>query len=245
MEKFVEAMIFVLGLCVGSFINMAIYRIKRKESFFKEKRSFCDFCKRQLKWYDNIPLLSWLFYGGKSHCCQKKLPLLYPIVEISTGVLFLINFKTGGGIINYVIWGLLIFEAAFDFKEMLIPDSTAFSLIILAAVNGILTGRIISNLWPALISGLFMFCLHLIKIRGQEAMGDGDILLAVFMGLFLGFPNIVLAFYIAFIGGALVGVFLIAQKKVRRLSPIPFGPFLIMGTLVAFFWGENIMKLIV
>lgn len=75
-------------------------------------------------------------------------------------------------------------------------------------------------------------------------MGDGDILLAVFMGLFLGFPNIVVAFYIAFVAGAIVGGLLILKKIVGRLTPIPFGPFLILGTLVAFWWGEKIIKLL-
>lgn len=241
-------MIFILGLIVGSFINMAVWRLGNKKSFFKEQRSFCDFCKKQLKWYDNIPVLSWIIYGGKSRCCKKKLPLSYPIVEIMTGTLFLFNFilfpiNYWLLIINFLIIGFLVFEATFDFKYMLLPDFTAYSLILLALVNWFLLGRPISYMISAVISAVFILCLHKIKIKGHEAMGDGDIFLAFFMGLFLGAPEIIVAFYVAFIVGAIVGVLLISSKKIKRMTPIPFGPFLILGTFVAYVWGEKIVKL--
>lgn len=241
-------MFFLLGLCVGSFINMAVWRIGNDKSLFKEKRSFCDFCKKKLKWEDNIPVLSWLIYRGKSRCCGKKLPLAYPIVELVTGLLFLLNFiflinSIWLMAINFIILGLLVFEAAFDFKYMMLPDRTAYALIILATGKWIILGAPISFLVSAGISGLFIFILHKIKIKGHEAMGDGDIFLAVFMGLFLGFPNIVVAFYVAFIVGAMVGGILIWGKKVGRYTPIPFGPFLILGTLTAWWWGEKIIGL--
>lgn len=250
MEIFLDIMIFVLGLGVGSFINMAVWRMGHQKSLLKNQRSFCDFCKKQLKWYDNIPVLSWLVYKGKSRCCGKKLPILYPVVEISTGYLFLLNYQllmTNYQLmtLNFFIFGLLMFEAAFDFQYMMLPDATAYALIILAAIKWILIGMPVSFLTYAVISGLFIFILHKIKIKGQEAMGDGDIFLAFFMGLFLGFPKIIVAFYVAFIIGALIGVLLIKLKRIKRLSPIPFGPFLILGTIIAYIWGETIIKLLI
>lgn len=241
-------MIFLLGLVVGSFVNMAVWRVGHEESFFKEKRSFCDYCKKKLNWYDNLPVLSWLIYRGKSRCCQKKLSLSYPIVEMLTAILFLLNYIFANGniyflIINFFILGLLVFEIVFDFKYMMLPDATAIALIILALIRWIILGMPVDYLISVLVSGLFIFILHKIKIKGQEAMGDGDILVAVFMGLFLGFPNIVVAFYLAFVVGAIVGGVLMLRKKIGRLSPIPFGPFLIFGTLVAFWWGEKIIKI--
>lgn len=249
MHLFLGIMIFLLGLCVGSFINMAVWRVGHNESLFKKKRSYCDFCKKQLKWYDNIPILSWIVYKGKSRCCGKKLSLSYPIVEVLTGILFLLNFVYWQSgiwliIIDLLILALLIFESAFDFKYMTLPDTTAYALIILALVKWVCLGKPISFLISALVSGLFIYILHKIKIKGQQAMGDGDILLAVFMGLFLGFPNIIVAFYIAFVIGAIIGGWLIIRKKISRLTPIPFGPFLILGTLVAFWWGEGIIKIL-
>ncbi|MFA5025383.1 MAG: prepilin peptidase [Candidatus Shapirobacteria bacterium] len=248
MNLFLEIMVFVLGLIVGSFINMAVWRVGHKKSFFKEQRSYCDFCRKKLKWFDNIPIISWLIYGGKSRCCQKKMPLSYPIVELITGILFWLNFIYLRSniwliIIDFLILGLLVFEADFDFKYMMLPDSTAYSLIILSVFSWIIMGAPKSYLVSALISGIFIFILHKIKIKGHEAMGDGDIFLAIFMGMFLGFPNVVVAFYVAFIMGAIVGVILIWGKKIGRLTPIPFGPFLILGTLVASWWGEKIVSL--
>lgn len=254
MEIFFGIMIFVLGLCVGSFINMAVYRIALKNKLirattrvhpYNKNRSFCDFCGRQLRWFDNIPVISWVVYGGKSRCCQKKLPLLYPIVELLTGILFVLNYYYLTTylllFLTFIILGLLVFDAVFDFKYMMLPDETAFGLIILAGLRWVLLGTPINYIICATISALFIYILHRIKIKGHQAMGDGDILLALFMGLFLGFPNTIVAFYIAFIVGAIVGVLLISLKKVKRLTPIPFGPFLILGTLVAFWWGERII----
>ena len=161
--------VFILGLCVGSFINMALWRVGNKKSFFKEARSICDFCGKQLKWYDNIPVISWIRYRGKSRCCGKKLPLLYPIVEITTGLLFLLNLQSTTFnlqlIVIFIILGLLVFEAAFDFKYMMLPDATAWALIILAALRWILSGLPVINIICALISALFIFILHKIKIK--------------------------------------------------------------------------------
>lgn len=256
MEIFLGVMVFILGMCVGSFVNMAIYRIAKKEKILKSKnlkiknenRSYCDFCGRQLRWFDNIPVISWVIYRGKSRCCGKKLSLLYPIVELLTGILFVLNFYYLSTylllFLSCLILGLLVFEAVFDFKYMLIPDGTAWGLIGLALVRWIILGAKIDYIYCAFLSALFIFILHKIKIKGKEAMGDGDIYLAFFMGLFLGFPNIIVAFYIAFIVGAAVGIILILKKKVKKLSPIPFGPFLILGTAVAHFWGEIIIKIL-
>lgn len=265
MEILLEIMIFVLGLCVGSFINMAVYRTARRYGIINyqlritnENRSYCDYCGRQLKWFDNIPVFSWLVFGGKSRCCGKRLPLTYPIVEMTTAILFLLNFSARDGsayggqfsifnfqsIFNYLILGLLVFEAAFDFKYMMLPDSTAWTLIVLAAIKWAMSGFSINFLVSAIVSAVFIFILHKIKIKGEEAMGDGDIFLAGFMGLFLGFPKIVVAFYIAFIVGAIIGGSLILLKKVKKNTPIPFGPFLILGVVVAMWWGEAIIELI-
>lgn len=241
-------MVFVLGLCVGSFVNMAVWRVGNKKSLFNKTRSGCDFCGRQLRYFENIPVLSWIFLKGKSWCCHKKLPRFYPIIELLTGTLFLLNFYYSTNylllFLTWLILGLLVFEAAFDYKYMVLPDLTAYALIILAGIKWVIMGANLSYLIYALVSALFIFILHKIKIKGREAMGDGDIFLAFFMGLFLGFPNIIVAFYVAFIVGAIVGSILMFKKKIGRLSPIPFGPFLILGTVTAYFWGEKILKIL-
>ncbi len=252
-----DLVLFLLGLAVGSFINMAVWRVEHKQSILKKQRSFCDFCRKPLKFYDNIPLLSFLVYRGKSRCCGQKLPRYYPVVEILIGIIFVItnnqtyNFQTNfnfqrGGIVLLVlwsIWALLVFEAVFDIRKMMIPDATAIPLIVLAELRRRLLGLSVSEWWSGLGAGLFIWLLTKIKIKGRQAMGEGDALLAVFMGLFLGFPKIIVAFYVAFISGAVIGLILIAKRKKKQLSPIPFGPFLIFGTIIAYFWGEKIINL--
>jgi len=257
-------MIFVLGLSVGSFINMAVFRtaikyklkknLKSKVKNINKNRSYCDFCGKQLKWYENVPVISWLIQGGRSKCCHNPLPPWYPIVELGTGVLFLLNFKFSThlsgqvfsfcSIFNYLILGILIFSLVFDLKYMILPDGANYLLIVLALI--LLIGR--ENYWPYLWSGigsgLFFLILNRIKIRKSEAMGMGDVKYTLFMGLFLGFPGTIIAGYLAFVVGALVSVILLVLKKVKRTDPIPFGPFLILGTGVAWAWGEKIINMV-
>jgi prepilin signal peptidase PulO-like enzyme (type II secretory pathway) len=143
-------MIFVLGLCAGSFVNMLEYRTANKYKLIKIKfkklnknRSVCDFCGNQLNWYDNIPVMSWLWLGGKSRCCAKKLPIAYPIIELSAGLMFLIDYQLR--IVNYgwdwnlgldlAVITLLAFLAVFDMKYMILPDFSEYILIGIAAVS--------------------------------------------------------------------------------------------------------------
>jgi len=245
--------VFILGLSVGSFINMAVWRLGHKKSLLKDQRSYCDFCKKPLKIYDNIPLLSFLIYKGKSRCCGKKLPFSYPIVELTTAIIFNLqfsiynlqssdfNFRT---VIIFIILTVMMFEAVFDFYYLSVPDGATFSLIGLGIIHWFFTGMSKEKVISAILAALFMWMLTKIKIKGQQAMGEGDIFLALFMGLFLGYPGILMAMYSAFISGAVVGVILMLFRKKEKLSPIPFGPFLMFGTVIAYWWGENILSII-
>ena len=247
--------VFILGLSVGSFINMAVWRLGHKKSLLKDQRSYCDFCKKPLKIYDNIPLLSFLIYKGKSRCCGKKLPFSYPIVELLMGIVFVLEFKSPpiplfeerGGImmiVTFLILTVMMFEAVFDFYYLSVPDEATFSLIGLGIIHWFLTGMSKEKVISAILAALFMWMLTKIKIKGQQAMGEGDIFLVLFMGLFLGYPGILVAMYLAFISGAVVGVILMLFRKKEKLSPIPFGPFLMFGTVIAYWWGENILSII-
>lgn len=265
MEYFVLVVIFILGLCVGSFVNMLIYRtavryrLLRRKTPRNDKWSFCDYCGTQLKWYENIPVISWVVQGGKSRCCGKKLPVSYPLLELGTGTLFLIQFSIFPAkldfaqlnnfqfsinfILGLVIITLLVFSAGFDLKYMILPDFSTAILIAMVFLGIVFDEK---NIIPYLLSAIgasgFLGLLHLIT-KGK-GMGLGDVKLAVFMGLFLGWPKIVVAFYVAFIGGAIVGVILMALKKVKRNSEIPFGPFLILGNLIAWYYGKEIWTII-
>jgi prepilin signal peptidase PulO-like enzyme (type II secretory pathway) len=269
MEILLLIMVFVLGLCCGSFVNMLIYRTAVQYDLISnfqfsksnKKRSFCDGCGKQLRWYENVPVISWLIQRGKTRCCGKKLSMLYPIVEIATGILFLINFQFSifnfqsnlnsfnfqfliQLLLGFVIITFLVFSAVFDLKYMILPDFSTVILTICATIFlfveipdlAFLQWKVLS----AIISFGFLYFLYL--ITKKKGMGFGDVKLAFFMGLFLGYPKIIVAMYFAFVVGALVGLILMLFKKAGKKTKISFGPFLILGTIVAWFWGDFIIK---
>ena len=254
--------IFVLGLCFGSFVNMLMYRTAVRYKLINppsprlrkgENRSFCDYCGKQLNWYENVPVISWLILKGKTKCCRKKLPLSYPAVELLMGVLFVIFYRSQISdlrsqvvmfLMGLLIIVFLVFSTVFDLKYMILPDFSTFILVgcsIFLMLGGHI-GPPLQNIVISLVSAGFLLILNLIT-KGK-GMGMGDVKLAIFMGLFLGFPKIIVAFYVAFIVGAIIGVLLMVFKKAKKKTQIPFGPFLILGTFVSWWWGEVIVKLI-
>ena len=245
---------FFIGTCFGSFINMLGYRTEVKynlrilkfKNLAKQQRSVCDFCGKQLHWYENIRVFSWIFLKGKTKCCHNPLPWEYPIVEISTGILFLstyyvLRITSYEFYIGLIIITLLVFSFVFDLKYMILPDFSTYILIVSALI---IWGTNNLGNWNYIISGLaaglFLLALH-VGTKGK-GLGMGDVKLAVFMGLFLGYPKIILAFYIAFIVGAIVGLTMMGLKKASRKSMIPFGPFLIGGTYISWLFGDLIIK---
>lgn len=256
MELVMDMVVFLLGLCAGSFVNMLVYRkeveygLKRGRvgrQVIKNNRSCCDYCGRQLKWWENVPVISWLALKGKSRCCDRPLPYQYPAIEIVTGLLFLLNFQFSifnfQLILNLVIVTLLVFSAVFDAKHMILPDFSTYILIVV--VLG-MWGVEHWGDWSYLVAGagswLFLLALNL-GTKGK-GMGMGDVKLAMFMGIFLGWQRVIVAFYVAFVLGAAVGVGMMVAKKIKGQGKIAFGPYLILGTMISWFWGEKILSLV-
>ena len=254
-------LIFILGLFVGSFLNVLADRLPREESVI-QGRSHCEKCKKNLRWFDLIPLLSFIFLKGRCRYCSTSLSLYYPIVEFTTGILFVItfifisaNFKflffNFYSILNFkflieLIYYLFIVSSLIvvffaDLKYGIIPDKIVFSAIVITFLY-LLTNHssfIVSHLLSAL--GACFFFLLLFLITRGKGMGFGDVKFAFLMGLILGFPNIVVSLYVAFLTGAIVGSILVIWRKKKTFkAAIPFGPFLVLGTLLALFWGEII-----
>lgn len=249
--------IFILGLFVGSFLNVLVDRLPAGEKIIKG-RSHCDKCKRTLRWFDLIPLFSFLQLKGKCRYCHFPLSFYYPIVELTTGVMFVATvFFLGGFTINvitiiniitfiyylFIISSLIVIFFA-DLKYGIIPDKIVLSAIFVSSLYLLLnpSSLIINHLFSAVGACLFFLALFLIT-RGR-GMGFGDVKFAFLMGLVLGFPNIIAALYMAFLTGAIVGCILIIWRKKRIFgTAIPFGPFLVLGTFMAIFFGENISHL--
>ncbi len=260
-------LIFIIGLFIGSFLNVLADRFPKDESPFKG-RSHCEKCKRKLAWYDLIPLLSFIMLKGKCRYCRTRLSSYYPIVELTTGILFAIttlfvlnNFQffplrqgfEGQTILNFqtlislayylfIISSLIVIFFA-DLKYGIIPDKIIFPAIGVSFLYLFInpSSLIINHLLFAIAACLFFLLLFLVT-RGR-GMGFGDVKFAFLMGLVLGFPNIIVALYVAFLTGAIVGCILIIWRKKRVFgTAIPFGPFLVLGTLLTLFWGESILR---
>ena len=259
--------IFIFGLVIGSFLNVVICRLKTKEDFFLS-RSHCPYCKKTLKWFDLIPILSFISTFGKCRYCGKKISWQYPLVEIVTGILFLLIFNfsafsgsaAGGQFSNFQTFNLLNFCFLFiafcsllfvvcsliiifvyDLKHYIIPDKIIFPAIAAALIfNFSAFGgqTFFYAIFSAFLASGFFFLM--ILISNGKWMGFGDVKLAFLMGLILGWPNILFALFFAFILGAAVGLILIGLKIKSIKSQIPFGPFLVAATIIMMLWGEII-----
>lgn len=237
-------LIFILGLLLGSFLNCLVYRLNEARDWrnFFFGRSYCPKCKKNLRWFDNLPLFSFLFLKGRCRWCRSPISWQYPLVELTTGILSVIVYYLSVGSIVNLIFNLIIVYALIgiflsDLLYRTIPDQIVYSALAIA-----LLWLIVNQQWLSILSGLgaALFFLLLVLLTRWQGMGLGDVKLAGLMGLILGFPKIIVALYLAFLTGALVGVILILTKRKRWKSEIPFGPFLVLATFIAFFWGEKI-----
>jgi len=231
-------LIFILGLSVGSFLNVVICRLETKESIVA-KRSHCPQCGAVLKWYDLIPLLSFVFLLGKCRSCGKKINWQYPVVEIATGLLFLLFFNL---YFYLIIICFLIIIFVYDLKHYIIPDKIVFPAIIIAGIFNFQFSIFNEfsifkfSILSAILAGGFF--LSLVLFSKGKWMGMGDVKLAFLMGLILGWPNILAALFLAFLSGAVVGVALIIFGKKGLKSQIPFGPFLAGATVLVMLCGQ-------
>ncbi len=238
----------LFGISIGSFLNCLIYRLSVNEK--PKGRSYCPKCKHQLSYKDLVPVFSYIFLLGKCRYCKRKISLEYPLVELLTGCLFLFAFLFVGLSIELIyllaVLFFLILIFVYDLKHYIIPDFATFSLIgiSLAYLSYIsFLEKSVSFLMYGALSALvvFFFFFSLFYFTKGKGMGFGDVKFVIFMGLFLGFPNIVVGLFISFFLGAIIGVGLIILKRKEMKSQVPFGPFLIIGTLMAYFYGEKII----
>ncbi len=240
--------VFIYGLLIGSFINVLVYRIPRKESIAFPS-SHCPRCNTKLKWYDNIPLLSYIFLKSKCRYCNDKISIQYPLVEIFNGIIYLILFSHFGVSIDFVFYALmssvLIAIAFIDIREMIIPDSLVISILVLSIVQkGLnyylynIVPDILGSLGGLVLAGGLFF---LIVVISQGGMGGGDVTLIGALGFVHGIRLILLNILLSFVSGAIISVFLLVTKIKTKKDPIPFGPFIIFASFIVLLYGNNII----
>tara|TARA_Y100001968_G_scaffold330508_1_gene382594 strand:+ start:15609 stop:16418 length:810 start_codon:yes stop_codon:yes gene_type:complete len=252
-----ELAYILIGLCVGSFTNLATYRVPKKQSILKP-RSYCNKCKKNIRWYDNFPVISWIILLGKCRYCSYNIPFTYPIIEIFSGILYAINlYSYNNNLTNLNIFSLSIFTtilmivALIDFENMIIPND----LIMVGFISGLsfnfISGLSISilialqNLGFSALSGFLGFILleiitFLISlVIGKSAFGAGDSKFMIVIGSWLGFKSMLLSFLLAIYIGGFASLILLILKVVQKGQKIPFGPYLSIGSYLVCIVGQD------
>lgn len=243
-------LIFIFGLAIGSFINAAVFRLRENKSLVFD-RSRCPKCGHILSWHELIPLLSFLIQLGRCRACKQKISFQYPIVELTAGILFVFVFDHSllAGRYSLDLWYLLLVFSAllfifvFDLKYYIIPNRVLYPLIAIVLLYNLFIFPLAENsnrlLAVAVAAGFF---LALYLVSGGKWIGFGDVKFGIFIGLFLGWSAVLAALFLSYLLGALIGGFLMFFGGKTLKSQVPFGPFLIAGTLIAYFYGQRIIE---
>ncbi len=241
-------LIFILGLVFGSFFAALSFRHPRGISV-KKGRSFCPCCHEQIKWFDNIPLLSFILLGGKCRNCKKTISWRYPLIELSSALGFLFIFTNYGFDFFLFLYLLLIFSTLLlifvvDLEHKIIPDSFTFFGIIVSVITFILidSHAIVARLLAGFLAALILLLIHLLT-RGR-GMGLGDVKFAVMGGIFIGLKMFLVWLLVAFLTGGVLGIILILMRRAGLKDQIAFGPFLVISLVLTFVFGNKFLILL-
>ena len=256
MDLLTLIILFAFGLAIGSFMNVVALRYDGEHFLFDTKmiggRSHCVHCKRTLRWFELVPLLSFLFQGGRCRRCNARLSVQYPTVELLSGIIFVfVPLSVGIGAVPVftfitALW-IIVFEALLvmaliDIRLGIIPDEINIFLgvagIFLAIFSGGQWSGVLSKMIGAAVAGSFFWLL--IAITRGKGMGMGDLKLAIPLGFLFGWPVVLFVLALAFVIGAVVGLLSIVRGKNSMKGTLPFGPFLAIAAAVVFFWGQAI-----
>lgn len=251
--------VFALGASVGSFLNVVVYRVPAGLSLLYPP-SRCPRCLHRLGKFDNVPVVGWLGLKGRCRYCKAPISPRYPIVEAVTGIVFVLVFWMFGlswqSCGYWIFFSWLLALSLIDLDTMTLPNPITqsglvagliFQMILGWSTSGSITGSI-SQLMAGVIGAVLgIWLLDMITIvgsvlLGQSAMGGGDAKLAAMMGAWLGWKYLLLAGFLACLLGAFAGGGAIALGWLDRRQPMPFGPFLALGSVLAAFWGEALLS---
>ncbi|NPA12968.1 MAG: prepilin peptidase [Aquificae bacterium] len=241
---------FVFGAVIGSFLNAVIYRLPRGKSLVKPKHSFCPNCGKQINWYDNIPILSYIILGGKCRNCKNPIGKRYLIVEILTGIASVVAYLKTGFTVDYFFvfsfFAILIAITFIDLDFQIIPDELNLTGFILGLVYLFIRKDMepVDGLIGAVAgSGLLWLIGYLyLKLRGIEGLGMGDVKMMVFVGVYLGWFGALFTVFFGALLGVVAGVISATLSKAEDKGKfaIPFGPFLAIASAVYMLFGDQI-----
>ncbi len=239
------AFVFIFGTIFGSFLNVVIYRLPQRLSIVKPG-SRCPHCQTPIRPYDNIPLVSFLVLRGRCRTCRAPISWRYPLVEAIAGLLLAslwLHFAPSGAWVPFVadaVFGLMLVAVFFiDLDHQIVPNVITYPGLVAGLLLAIPQGRTVPAVLSALGASAFFL---LIAIFSRGGMGGGDIKLAAMMGAFLSWPAVAVALLLAFTLGAGGGLVLMGLRKRTRKDPIPFGPSLAVGGVIALFAADGILR---
>jgi leader peptidase (prepilin peptidase) / N-methyltransferase len=238
----------LIGAAIGSFLNVCIYRLPRRESLVWPA-SHCTSCGRTLSWYENVPILGWLALRGRCRTCGERISIVYPIVELVTAVIF---------VCGYLIYGWtpllavrLLFACAMivlfviDLQHQILPNVITVPGIVIGFILSVFLppGWVSSLLGIVLGGGVLLAIMEAYaRARGFEGLGMGDVKMLAMIGAFLGWQLMLLTLVLGSLAGSLIGVGLMATRRGGMKTALPFGTFLAMGALVAAVAGDAILR---
>jgi leader peptidase (prepilin peptidase)/N-methyltransferase len=234
----------VVGLLIGSFLNVVIARVPERRSLWRPGSS-CPACGAAIAWFDNVPILSFVALRGRCRACATAIPWRYPIVEAVTAVLFAAAAVTFGATLDAVVAAALLAAlvalTVIDLERQILPDVITLPGIVAGVLASVVTGRVswsTSLLGVVVGGGLFL----VIILASGGGMGAGDMKLAAMLGAFLGWQVVLVSILIAVVGGGVLAVGVMASGRRGRKDPIPFGPFLAAGGAASLFYGETMVQ---
>lgn len=248
LDAYQLAILALLGLAVGSFLNVCIHRLPREQSL-NSPPSRCPACEYRLRWFDNVPVLSYVLLGGRCRKCRTRISIRYPIVELITMALFLVHGAVFG-------WSALLVPRlafacamvvlfAIDLEHQLLPNVITLPGIVVGLIaSAVLPPGIVDALIGVLIGGgvLWLIGEAYFRYSGHEGMGGGDVKMLAMIGAFLGWKLVLVTLVLSSIAGSVIGLLVIAIRRGGMKYALPYGTFLALGALVASLAGESIVN---
>ncbi|MCU0680158.1 MAG: prepilin peptidase [Planctomycetes bacterium] len=239
---------FILGLIIGSFLNCLAWRLYQEETILG--RSYCPKCRRQIVWYDNIPVISFILLRGRCRHCHKTISWQYPLVEIITATLFAlavwlnisgleINFKML--IPSFLLIATMMVVFISDSRWLVISN---WLILVMTPVfflyNIFILHFSLANLAIGILVGTSVFALQYFITKGR-GIGEGDIWLGLLLGTFFGWAQFLVVFFLTYVGGSIISLFLLLLRKKKLKSKLPLGIFLAPAAIITLFWGEKLI----
>lgn len=246
----VAVAVFLFGLVIGSFLNVVIHRLPRGESL-SFPASHCPACRAPIRAYDNVPVVSWLLLRGRCRVCRAPISVRYPAIELANGILWIAVFLRAPGWADFATGAFLCSAClallAIDAEFRILPDRITLTGIVVGLALSFFSHlrTPLSAAGGAALGAGALFLLGFLweKLRGVEAMGMGDVKMLGMIGALLGVPGVVVTVLLASVAGSLVGLGLVLARRGSLQTALPFGVFLALGAIAAFFWEPALVEL--